>query len=359
MQAKAYLSIGLLAAASTWMLSGTLIGASRTESPADAPVSAQAPRLMKVRVADLSAGVVTREVVVQGQLEPLRRVEIRAETTGRVVGVPVDKGKRVARGDLLAELAANDRPAQIARAEAEVASRRLDLSAAEQLGRKGMQAQTQVKAAEAALAAAEAELERLRIDLEHTRVRAPFDGVVETRAVEVGSLLERADPVAELVDASKLKAVGDVPQQEAGAVALGQDVTVRLLDGRTVQGRITYLARVAETGTRSFRVEAEVPNPGGSLQSGVSAELRIAVGEQMGHFLSPAVLTLDDSGRVGVMVLADGDEVAFYPVALLRTQSDGVWVSGLPERVRVITQGQGFVVAGETVDPEVEDRGTS
>jgi len=337
MKSSAYLSIGLFGAVAAWMLSGSLVGASRSEAPAPASDAVPESRLMKVRVTDLVAGSVTREVVVQGQLEPRRRVEIRAETSGLVAHLPVAKGARVAQGDVIAELAQADRLAQLARAEADVASRELDLSASEKLGRKGMQAQTQVKAAQAALAGADAELERLRIDLEYTRIRAPFDGVVETRAVELGSLLERADPVVELVDSSVLKAVGYVPQQSAGSLVLGQTVAVRLLDGRTAEGRITYLARVADSGTRSFRVEAEVPNPDRALYSGVSAELRIAVAEETGHFLSPAVLTLDDAGRVGVKAVEGEDKVTFYPISLVRTEADGVWVTGLPERVWVIT----------------------
>jgi len=359
MKRSAYLSIGVLGAVTAWMLTGYLTGAPRTEVASPASSAASESRPMKVLVADLVAETVTRQVVVQGQLEPRRRVEIRAETAGQVIALPVDKGARVTKGDVIAKLAQDDRAAQLAKAEAEVASRLLDLSASEKLGRKGMQAQTQIKSAQAALAAAEAELERLRIDLEHTSIRAPFSGVVETRAVEVGSLVERADPVVELVDASVLKAVGHVPQQSVGDLKPGQTVEVRLLDGRKAEGRITYLARVADSGTRSFRFEAEVPNSDGGLFSGVSAELRVAVSEEDGHFLSPATLTLDDGGRVGVKVVRGADEVAFYPISLVRSEADGVWVSGLPTRVRVITRGQGFVTAGETVEPVSDDGGAS
>jgi multidrug efflux system membrane fusion protein len=356
---SAYFSIGLLGAVTAWMLTGSLLGASRTEVAFPASPATSGSQPMKVLVADLVAETVTRQVVVQGQLEPRRRVEIRAETAGQVIELPVEKGARVTKGKVIAKLAQDDRAAQLASAEAEVASRQLDLSASEKLGRKGMQAQTQIKSAQAALAAAEAELERLRIDLEHTSIRAPFNGVVETRAVEVGSLVERADPVVELVDASVLKAVGHVPQQSVGDLKLGQTVEVRLLDGRKAAGRITYLARVADSGTRSFRFEAEVQNADGALFSGVSAELRVAVSEEAGHFLSPAVLTLDDGGRVGVKVVEGADEVAFYPISLVRTEADGVWVSGLPTRVRVITRGQGFVMAGETVEPVDDGRSAS
>lgn len=356
MKRSAYLSIGLLGAVAAWMLSGSLVGAARTDAPASAPSVLAEPQPMRVRVAELDAERVTKEVLVRGQLEPRRRVELRAQTGGLVTALPAEKGARVSAGEVLVELALEDREAQIARAEAEAASRRLELSASEKLGSKGMQARTQVKAAEASLAAAEAELERLRIDLAHTRIRAPFDGLVEARTVELGSLLQRGDPVLELVDASVLKAVGHVPQQSAASLALGQSVAVHLLDGRTAEGRIVFLSRVADPETRSFRVEAELPNPDGSLYSGISAELRIAVGDERAHFLSPAVLTLDDDGQVGVKTVTVDDRVAFHAIALVRAEAGGVWVTGLPAQTRVITRGQGFVVTGETVQPVAEDR---
>ena len=79
-------------------------------------------------------------------------------------------------------------------------------------------AENRLRAAEAALAAAEAELERAALELEYTRIKAPFDGVLEERFVELGSHLEKGDKAALLVDESELKAVGRVSQQSAGTL---------------------------------------------------------------------------------------------------------------------------------------------
>jgi multidrug efflux system membrane fusion protein len=338
----------LIIAVTVWMLSGIVIGApDRNTLVNEKP----APQPMRVKVFSSKASQVTREVVVQGQLEPLRRVEVRAETDGQVAGLPLEKGRAVDEGSVIAVLAENDRRAQLAKAEAEVASAQLTLDGTRKLEQKGLQAANALRAAEAALAAAVAERKRLELDLARTRIEAPFPGTLETRAVEIGSLVERGDPIAEIVDDSRLKAVGQIPQQSVSALALGQVVRVRVLDGREASGQISYLARVAELGTRSFRVEAEVDNASGALNGGVSAELRIQVAQETAHFLSPAALTLDDSGRVGIKSVNGENRVAFHPVTLVKTGSDGVWVSGLPERLRVITQGQGFVARDEQVDP--------
>lgn len=306
---------------------------------------------MTVEVETISAVEVMREVVVRGVLEPRRRVEVKAETAGLVKSLPIEKGAKVRRGDVIAVLAEDDRGAQIARIDAEVESQRLDLDGMRKLKQKGLQAETLLKAKEAQLAAALAERKRLQIDLERTRIRAPFDGVLESRDPEIGSLLEQGDVVANIVDQSIIKAVGYVPQQRETSIALGQKVKARLLDGREMTGVLTYIAPVAETGTRSFRVEAEIPNRDASFNAGVTVEIRIAVGMQTAHFVSPAVLALDENGRIGVKALDGDDTVVFHPVEVLRATADGVWLTGLPESLRVVTRGQGFVMAGEIVNP--------
>ena len=215
----------------------------------------------------------------------------------------------------------------------------------------GLQAENRLKAVEAALAAARADLKRAGLELDYTGIKAPFGGVPEACYVELGSHVEQGDRVALLVDESVVKATGRVSQQSVGKLSLGQPVKLRLLDGREAEGQVTYISRVCDAETHSFRVEAEVPNPDGLLSAGVSTELRIAVGRSSAHFLSPAVLSLDDIGSLGIKSVNDDRMVHFYPIDLVRTEADGVWVSGLPEQVRVITQSQGFVNAGEPVIP--------
>ena len=346
MRRSVYLSLGLAAAVGAWMYSGSFTGA----APRPVEREPAAPPPMTVLVQHARSEEVTRLVVVQGQLEPLRRVEIRAETAGQVVELPVEKGTPVAAGTVLVSLAEDDRLAHLARAEAEVAARAVEVEGFRRLNAKGLQGESQLKAAEAALAAAEADVKRLRLDLDKTRITAPFDGVLEDRLVERGSLVERGDAVAELVDRASLLAVGQVPQRNAGQVTVGQPVAVRLLDGRTAEGRVTFVASVAEEGTRSFRIEARVPNAGDALPAGVSAELSVEVGKVSAHFLSPAALTLDDHGRVGVKTVHPDSTVGFFPVSLVRTAAEGIWVTGLPEEARVIVQGQGFVTSGQRVE---------
>jgi multidrug efflux system membrane fusion protein len=127
---------------------------------------------------------------------------------------------------------------------------------------------------------------------------------------------------------------------------------VTLSTGESVEGRLTYIAPRANEQTRTFDVEIEIDNSDASLRSGMSAKAKISTGEVDAHFLSPALFSLSSDGDVGVKVVDETDKVRFYPVTILQSNTQGAWVDGLPEQVRVITRGQGFVDEGNQVSVE-------
>jgi multidrug efflux system membrane fusion protein len=268
-----------------------------------------------------------------------------------VAEVVAAEGSRVGDGELLVRLAMDDRRARLREAEALVAQRQSELAAAEQLGESGYQARVRVEEAEAALAAARARLAAIREDIGHTEVRAPFAGYLEERRAEAGDFLTTGSPVATVADLDPLVVSVRVAQQRIGQLGEGTEAEIRLADGRSLTGTVRYLARTADADTRTFRVEVAVPNPDAAVRAGLSAEVRIPLGQVSAHFLSPALLTLDDDGRLGVKAVTADDRVAFHPVELVRAEADGVWVTGLPESARLITVGQGFARAGERVRP--------
>ncbi|PWG62634.1 efflux transporter periplasmic adaptor subunit [Spiribacter halobius] len=325
------------------MLSGQIAGDTGPATPAS---EAEAPVAVQVR--EMAAERVERELENQGDTVADQDVELRAQTAGRVAEVLVARGERVAAGDPILRLAMEDRAARRAEAEARVAQREADYEAAQRLGDDGFQAQTAVREARAALEAARAALAAIEEEIRHTTVRAPFDGVLEERPVEVGDFVAVGDPVARVVNADPLLAVINVAQQDIGRVRLGAEAVVELATGDRLEGVVSYISGAAQSGTRTFRVEVEAPNPDG-LPAGVSATVRIPLESVQAHFVTPAVLALEESGQLGVKTVNEAGEVVFHPVNIVRAEREGVWVTGLPERARVITVGQGFVRAGEPV----------
>ncbi len=349
MKPSQVIALGIVIALVLWISSGYIINGS-SATPA---TQAQQEReiLMKVRVKTFNMESVTSVVFVQGQLEPWRTVTLRAETAGTVDQVNVEIGTRVKKGDVLVHISMDDREVRLARARAQLAQNRADLEAAERLFGKKMQSENNVRAARANVAVAEAELAAIELEIEQTSVRAPFDGVVEQRSAELGSLLERGDSVVSVIDDSRLKATAQVPQQSIGSLSLGQPVKITLITGEQVNGTLTFISRLAHEATRSYRIEVEVPNTELQLVSGLSAVLEIPTSESEGHFLSPSLLTLHDDGRLGVMAVNESNQAVFYPLTIIRSEDGGVWVAGLPQQVRLVTFGQGFIRSGERVIP--------
>ncbi|MCG8015200.1 MAG: efflux RND transporter periplasmic adaptor subunit [Candidatus Thiodiazotropha sp. 'RUGA'] len=347
MKNSTYLSIGLLMLVVVWMLSGAM---AKVNDPVATEEITSKP-VMQVQVLDIKAEMIDREIVVQGELIPNRSIEVRAQTASKVAELPFAKGQKVVAENVIVELDGEDRHAQLKQAEAAVDRFELEVAGARKLEQRGLQSENQLKSALASLAAAEADLKRARLELDYIQIKAPFSGILEQRYVELGSHLEKGDKVALILDESVLKAVGLVSQQAAGKLAMGQLIKVRLLDGQEAEGHITYISQLGDSETHSFRVEAEIDNQDGRINAGVSAELRIVIGKEQAHFISPAVLALNDSGTVGIKSVDQAGLTAFHPIEFVRTEANGIWVSGLPESVRVISQGQGFVNAGETVIP--------
>lgn len=364
------MATGLASAVAVWMLTG-LAGSGagpRDEAVAASPngagrtsVTAQPdadtrPAGLRVTVRKSTAEAIVRDVVVNGRTEPSRSVEIKAETEGRIVELGAERGAKVSEGERIARLDVRDREAVIERAEALIEFRRQQYEAATRLEGQQLIAQLQIAEAKADLATAEADLAAARLDLARTSIAAPFDGMLEERSVELGDYVGIGDPIAQIADNDPLIAVGEVSERDVRAIRIGSLGRVQLVDGTILEGVVRYLSPVSDPNTRTFRIELAIANPDNELPAGMTAEIRLPAGESVAHFLSPALLTLDDTGNIGVKTVDDQGIVRFHEVEIVRSASDGVWVTGLPNEAVVITVGQGFVAVGERVEPVYAER---
>lgn len=310
---------------------------------------AQPPR-MRVQVRDSQAAPVVREIVLNGRSAPARSVEMRAEVTGRVIELPVERGATVATGDVIARLDRRDREAWLRQAEAALARAQVEFDAGQKLRKKDFMAETELAAKLASLEQAKAEVEKAQLDLAHGDVKAPFAGVLDRRPIELGDLVETGDRVGTILELDPLLVTADVAEVDVGNLHVGQAGVAELVTGERVPGKVRYIASEADAATRTFRVELELPNPGHKLPAGTSAVLRIALDPLPAHEVSSALLALNDQGTVGVKAVDDGGTVRFYPAMIVRSSPTSVSLAGLPERLRLITVGQGFVREGQKVD---------
>jgi len=289
-------------------------------------------------------------IAVRGRTEAEKKVIVRAETAGAVAETPTPLGAAVKAGDVLCRIGVDARRAQLAEAEAALARAELDFNAARRLNEEGFRAETGVAAARAARDQAAAQAERARLELAKTDIVAPFDGVFDHRAAEVGDFLSIGDPCGTVIQPTPFLITGAVSERDVGKISRGDRGVATLATGETVEGVVRFVAAAADPATRTFNVELETPNEDGKLRDGVTAEFRIFAEKRNAHQAPRSALVLNDEGEVGVRTLNDDNVVRFDKVTLIGEEETGVWVDGLAGAVRIITQGQSFVSAGQKVD---------
>ena len=369
---------------------------------ADASDTAEAVAVVALRS---EAREVPDAVLVRGQSEAARQVEVRAETTGNVVSEPLRAGAFVEAGQLLCEIDAGSRAASLGEAEARLAAARaavpeaearvpeaqarvaeaearleearINQNAASRLSEGGFASDTRVagadatlRAAEAAVTAsstgletvqagietaranvqaAEASVEQARLEIDKLSIRAPFAGLLETDTAELGALLQQGSPCATIIQLDPMKLVGFLPEAQVDRVSVGADAGARLVSGGETAGEVTFLSRSADDVTRTFRVEVTVPNPDLAIRDGQTVEMIIQAEPARAHLVPASALTLNDDGALGLRVVEAGGIVGFAPATIVRDTREGVLVSGLPDRIDVITVGQEYVTEGVPV----------
>ena len=338
-----------------WVATG-MFNSKAAQAPASDIVDK--PTTPRVRVSQSVASERDATVIIRGRTQAKNEVDVRAEVEGVVQAIHFDKGDRVKKGDTLCEIRLNDRGAKVAQAAALVAQTQKELQVAQDLYKQGFRSKTQLAQSEAAYAQAQAGLATMNVALANTRIKAPFDGIVDDRYVNAGDYMRPGDKCEMVIAPEPFLATGTVSEQDVGGISLGDLATVKLVTGENVTGKVSFVADRADQMTRAFRIEVELPNPDAKLRDGVSAEINIAVKKVKAHHISPGIMVLSDKGAVGVRVVQNGI-VAFMPVRVLSEDPTGAWITGLPDTVTFITVGQEFVNDGQRVEPVFDRSGKS
>ena len=344
-----------------WMYSGELVMGGQGDDPDSLPppaeramASEEAP--MAVRVREVTASMRENALQVRGRAEASTRVQVRSETSGQVTEINVVKGQRVAAGDPLCRIDQGAREAQLSQAEAQLRQAQFDYDNNVTLAERGVVAEARVRSARATLDAAKAAVAQAEQEIGRVAVTAPIAGVIEDPLAELGDVLAAGDVCAAIVQTDPMLAIGQVSERDIALLEEGMDASVAPVGGEPKFGRITYIAPTAEAATRTFRVEVSVPNEDGLLRDGMTSNVTIPLPATRAHELTASTLTLNDEGVIGVRTVDDEGTVVFMPVTILADSRDGVWVTGLPETVNVITVGQEYVAHGSKVQAVPDER---
>ena len=273
-----------------WMLSGML-----ADDEFEVKTKTQLETISSVTVLNSTAAEKAKKIKVSGTTEADKLIKIRAEASGTVVSRPVQQGQFVKKDQLICQLYNASRSS-------------------------------------------------------YPKVKAPFDGYLETFSVKEGDYLNTGAVCATIIDPDPMRLIGEVSEKEINFVKVGAKAEAELISGKKVEGVVSFVSTSANKGTRTFRVEIDVKNPDRSIRDGVSAQIAIKGDTILAHKISPSILMLGEAGELGIRTVNEDDQVEFKKIEILEDSMEGIWITGLPKNTRIITIGQEYVFQGQTVN---------
>ena len=166
------------------------------------------------------------------------------------------------------------------------------------------------------------------------------------------------DPVARIIDLDPLVVSGEATEMQIKNLVIGETGHASLSNGQVLDGRIRYVAGEADLASRTFTIELEVDNPGLEIRAGMTARMEVETERVLAYNISPALVSFLDDGSFGVKIVDENNTVVFVEGDIVASDPDALWLGSLPEKIRLITSGQGFVRDGDKVEVEVSSQQT-
>jgi|JI10StandDraft_1071094.scaffolds.fasta_scaffold35525_2 HlyD family secretion protein len=324
----------------------------------------QAMRVTRVEMRDLAD-----EFVASGRLVVREEAAVGSELPGyRVAAVYVDEGDWVKQGQAMAKLDDALLQAQIAQAEATLATqqasldfKKSQLARAESLEQEGAfskelleQRRMETAGAQASLAASQAQVNEMKVRQSRMTLRAPVAGMVLQRAIRPGDISGGATtPYFRISRDGLIELDAEMPDAKLALLKEGSPATVTLSTGEAIEGKVRFVSPRVDQNTSLGRARIQLPFDK-ALRPGSFAEARFGSSSN-GALSVPASAIRYEAGGPSVMLVGDDNKVKQTPVKLGERTGDYVQlVQGPPAGARVLAVGSSFTLDGDVIQP-VED----
>jgi membrane fusion protein (multidrug efflux system) len=317
-------------------------GCKREEAAASQPPKEAAP-LVRVQTSPVAERPMPEFLILTGSLRADQESNIAADANGKVLQMLVERGQTVTRGQVIATLDARAASlgATAAEAQSKLAQSQLE-QAQKECGRVKHLLETgaisqadfdrqtaQCTAQQWSAAAAEAQQQSATKLLGDTRIRAPFDGIIGERMVNVGQYVQPSTQVASVYDPDPLRLQVTVPEANLADVKQGTPVTfsVAAFGDQHFSATVKYISPNVRESTRDLVVEAMAANPDGRLRPGMFAIARLELTERP-HLVVPVAAVQRDESEARLYVVGPSKEVQERLVQLGETRGDVVAILG-------------------------------
>jgi membrane fusion protein, multidrug efflux system len=283
-----FIIVGLLLA----LLVGALVGFNAFRAHMIAQFFANnKPPPTSVAIAEAKSEVIPNLMTAVGELAAVHQVNVTSDLNGRITDIMFTAGSSVKAGSPLVQLFDGPEQGDLASFKAQATGAQLALDRAKQLAARQFGPQATADAAQATFDTANAGIAKTQAIISQKLVRAPFDGMLGVRHVEVGQYLTAGTQIVTLTDLSTLYANFTTTEKASAMLKVGQTVRV-LVDaypGRTFEGKITAIEPQISTDTRNIHVQATLANPDFILKPGMFTTTTVVLPDK------PAVVTVPET----------------------------------------------------------------
>jgi multidrug efflux system membrane fusion protein len=249
------------------------------------------PPPVAVNIAEAKSEVIPNLLIAVGDLAAVHQVNVTSDVNGRITEILFTAGAGVKAGTPLVQLFDGPEQGDLASFKAQSTMAQLSLDRAKQLAARQFGAQVTVDQAQSSYDQAQAGIAKTESIISQKLVRAPFDGELGVRKVEVGQYLTAGTQIVSLTDLSMLYLNFTVTEKDSGALQVGHIVRIKVdaWPGKTFDGKITTIEPQIATDTRNIRVQATIANPDKTLKPGMFASTTVVLPDK------PAVITVPET----------------------------------------------------------------
>lgn len=324
----------------------------------------RAPRAVPVSVAEVEEREVRLALKMVGSTIPFRKSKVAAQMSGVVSAVHFEPGQMVLKGAKLVSLDRSNILLSIKAAKSVLSTSELRLAEArKKLTRSSTLKETnaisqtgyetdlfKVRTLELDLVRVKSELERLNRNLRLMTVHAPFQGFVINKKTEIGQWIRTGEPVALMVDLSKIIVEARLPERYIEEVKQGMRVLVSFdaLGGQEFEGIIDSVLPVADVGSRTFPLQISLPNPDLRIKGGLLARVSISGNSRIALLIPKDALVLD-KGKASVIVIRK-NKTRQITVKIGQAYGHMVEITGRVKKGdKVVVKGNERLYPGQTV----------
>ncbi|WP_331351581.1 efflux RND transporter periplasmic adaptor subunit [Cellvibrio sp. UBA7671] len=280
----------------------------------ESPAIVAPKKIPELASIQLQPQTTAQEIKYDGVIEAINQATVSAQTSGRILEIPVDVGDYVAKGDLIIRFTDTEQKARAASARAQFIEAQAQYTRMQEMLAKKLIAKADFDKSEAAFKSAEANSREAEQNLAYTAIYAPYAGIVVSRAVNVGETVAPGKALMTGLSLEQLRAQVDIPQQHIGPVRKYKKARIYLTDDKILDSGDLRIPPSADPQTHSFKVLVNLPEGDHQLFPGTFVKIGFVTGEQE-QLLVPAS-AISKRGEVSGAYVIKEDALEFRQLNL-------------------------------------------